>query len=79
MHRAPFALVSLILCLCAAAVQAQWVNYPTPGLPRGKDGKVLLNAPAPRTKEGIAAVDALSFLSLTFTTFPSMLKKLALN
>jgi len=38
--------------LTAAAVQAQWVNYPTPGLPRGKDGKVLLNAPAPRTKDG---------------------------
>ena len=46
------ALFTLVLCLGAAAVQAQWVNYPTPGLPRGKDGKVLLNAPAPRTKDG---------------------------
>jgi len=42
----------MLLCLAAAAVQAQWVNYPSPGLPRGKDGKVLLNAPAPRTKDG---------------------------
>jgi hypothetical protein len=40
------------ILLCAAAAQAQWVNYPTPGLPRGKDGKVLLSAPAPRTREG---------------------------
>ena len=44
--------LTLALCLAAAAVHAQWVNYPTPGLPRGKDGKVLLNAPAPRAKDG---------------------------
>jgi hypothetical protein len=41
-----------MLLFGTTAVQAQWVNYPTPGLPRGKDGKVLLNAPAPRTREG---------------------------
>ena len=29
-------------------VQAQWVNHPTPGAPRTKDGKVNLAAPAPR-------------------------------
>jgi hypothetical protein len=46
------AVLTLLLCLAAVAVQAQWVNYPTPGLPRGKDGKVLLNAPAPRAKDG---------------------------
>jgi len=45
-------LLASLLCLGAVAVQAQWVNYPTPGLPRGKDGKVLLNAPAPRAKDG---------------------------
>ena len=38
--------------LGTAAAQAQWVNYPTPGLPRTKEGKVNLGAPAPRTREG---------------------------
>jgi hypothetical protein len=46
------ALLTLALCLGAVAVHAQWVNYPAPGMPRGKDGKVLLNAPAPRAKDG---------------------------
>jgi hypothetical protein len=46
------ALFTLLLCFGALAVQAQWVDYPTPGLPRGKDGKVLLDAPAPRTRDG---------------------------
>jgi hypothetical protein len=31
---------------------AQWMNYPTPGLPRTKDGKPNLTAPAPRTLDG---------------------------
>ena len=44
--------MTLTLCLTTAAVQAQWLNYPTPGLPRTKDGKVNLAAPAPRTKDG---------------------------
>jgi len=45
-------LLVLALCLGAATADAQWVNHPTPGLPRGKDGKVLLSAPMPRTKDG---------------------------
>jgi hypothetical protein len=43
------------LLLCAAVVTplaAQWLNYPTPGIPRTKDGKPHLSAPAPRTKDG---------------------------
>jgi len=31
---------------------AQWLNYPEPGVPRLKDGKVNLNAPAPHTADG---------------------------
>jgi hypothetical protein len=31
---------------------AQWLNYPEPGVPRLKDGKVNLNAPVPRTAGG---------------------------
>jgi hypothetical protein len=30
------------------SVNGQWVNHPTPGAPRTKDGKVNLSAPAPR-------------------------------
>jgi len=31
---------------------AQWLNYPTPGVPRTADGKPNLSAPAPRTADG---------------------------
>jgi hypothetical protein len=35
--------------LCASA---QWLNYPTPGTPRTKDGKPNLSAPPPRASNG---------------------------
>ncbi len=41
--------VSTALALPAAA---QWLNYPTPGIPRTADGKPNLSAPAPRTAGG---------------------------
>ena len=31
---------------------AQWPNYPTPGVPKGPDGKPDLNGPTPRTADG---------------------------
>jgi hypothetical protein len=31
---------------------AQWLNYPTPGTPRTRDGKPNLSAPAPRSSKG---------------------------
>jgi hypothetical protein len=37
--------------LSAPAV-AQWINYPTPGIPRLPDGKPNLSAPAPKTPDG---------------------------
>ena len=36
----------------ALPMLAQWVNYPTAGIPRTKDGKPNRAAPAPRTAEG---------------------------
>src|SRR4029077_6583700 len=42
----------LALCLLAAPVAAQWLNYKTPGIPRTKDGKPNLTAPPPRTADG---------------------------
>jgi hypothetical protein len=40
--------------LLAAAVygHAQWVNYPTPGIPKTRDGKPNLSASAPRASDG---------------------------
>jgi hypothetical protein len=32
--------------------RAQWLNYPDPGIPRLKDGKPNLSAPAPRSADG---------------------------
>jgi hypothetical protein len=31
---------------------SQWLNYPTPGIPRLRDGTPNLKAPAPRTRDG---------------------------
>lgn len=35
-----------------APAQAQWLHYPTPGIPRDAGGKPNLSAPAPRTTDG---------------------------
>jgi hypothetical protein len=36
----------------AVVTHAQWLNYPTPGVPRTKDGRVDLTAKATRTADG---------------------------
>src|SRR5580704_6561432 len=41
-----------VLCLSAASAPAQWLNYPTAGIPRTPDGQPNLAAPAPRTISG---------------------------
>ena len=38
--------------LAAAPLGAQWLNYPTPGIPRLPDGQPNLSAPVPRTTGG---------------------------
>jgi hypothetical protein len=40
--------LAVLGALLAAGAQAQWMRYPTPGTPRGRDGKANLSAPAPR-------------------------------
>jgi hypothetical protein len=42
----------LVLSVLATPLAAQWLNYPTPGIPRSADGKPNLTAPAPRTADG---------------------------
>ncbi len=44
-------LLVLFALVCTAA-PAQWLNYPTPGIPRTPDGKPDLTAPAPRAADG---------------------------
>src|SRR5436853_4547113 len=40
------------MSLLPATAAAQWLNYPTPGIPRLPDGKPNLLAPTPRTADG---------------------------
>ncbi len=42
----------LFFALVCTAAHAQWLNFPTPGTPRTRDGKANLAAPAPRTADG---------------------------
>jgi hypothetical protein len=38
--------------VCAQPASGQWLKYPTSGVPRTKDGRANLRAPAPRTRDG---------------------------
>jgi len=42
----------LILAAVPSSLFAQWLDYPTAGVPRTPDGKPNLTAPAPRTADG---------------------------
>jgi hypothetical protein len=42
----------LIALTALAVVQAQWLNHPTPGIPRTPDGKPNLSAGTPRSADG---------------------------
>jgi hypothetical protein len=42
----------LAIILAASALPAQWLNYPTAGVPRLPNGQPNLSAPAPRTPDG---------------------------
>ena len=46
------AAAAVLASLLSAPAAAQWLNYPTPGIPRTPDGKPNLAAPAPRTADG---------------------------
>jgi hypothetical protein len=46
------ALIILATPLASTHLAAQWVNYPTPGVPRKGGGKVDMSAPAPRMADG---------------------------
>ena len=52
MSRAVIVMWGVFLTLPSAPVCAQWLSYPTPGLPRIPGGKPNLAAPVPRTADG---------------------------
>jgi hypothetical protein len=52
MHRRTVSLVGVILTVTTTSAVAQWLSYPTPGIPRTADGKPNLSAPAPKTADG---------------------------
>ena len=42
----------VVLLSTFVPLSAQWLHYPTPGIPRTPDGKPNLSAPAPKTADG---------------------------
>ncbi len=44
--------ILVFVTISVAAASAQWLDYPTAGLPRTPDGKPNLSAPAPKTADG---------------------------
>jgi len=49
---APQLRLVILLALLSTGAHAQWLNYPTPGIPRTRDGKPNLAARAPRAADG---------------------------
>ena len=41
-----------LLAVLGTPLAAQWLYYPTPGIPRTADGKPNLSAPAPKMPDG---------------------------
>jgi hypothetical protein len=70
MHRT---IITLLFCLgTASPLAAQWLNYPTPGLPRTPDGKPDLAAKTPRTGDGkpdLSGIWRMNGLGYSFNIF----------
>src|SRR5579872_4883292 len=45
-------MASIVAALLAGSSSAQWMHYPTPGIPRTRDGKPNLSGPSPRASDG---------------------------
>ncbi len=44
--------IALLTFVASTDLAAQWIKYPTPGVPRKADGSVNMTAPAPRMPDG---------------------------
>ena len=65
MNRRTGSLVAAILAIATVPTAAQWLNYPTPGIPRTSDGKPNLTAPTPKTSDGKPDLSGLWTLTKT--------------
>ncbi len=52
MSRTAIAIPGVLAAILSMPVNAQWLDYPTPGLPRTATGKLNMSAPVPRTADG---------------------------
>jgi hypothetical protein len=52
LSRAATALLTVVLAVMSVSAAAQWLRYPTAGVPRTRDGKPNLAARAPRAADG---------------------------
>jgi hypothetical protein len=52
MRHTTISLVLATILLAGQDLSAQWIKYPTPGVPRTSTGAPDLNAPAPRATDG---------------------------
>ena len=62
---AVLAVVGAALLAVTPDLGAQWLKYPTDGVPRTRDGKPNLTAPTPRTRDGKPDLSGL-WLSVNF-------------
>jgi hypothetical protein len=62
---------NLVLLLSTLVpLSAQWLNYPTHGIPRTADGKPDLAAPAPKTPDGKPDLSGIWVTSEQQSTYP---------
>jgi hypothetical protein len=62
---------SLVALLSALVpLSAQWLNYPTPGIPRTADGKPNLAGPAPKTPDGKPDLSGIWRINEQQSTYP---------
>jgi hypothetical protein len=52
-------LILIAVIAAPGVVRAQWLNHPTPGIPRTPDGKPKLSAPMPRASDGKPSLSGL--------------------
>ena len=72
MKLAAWLLAFLGVCICLASLEAQWLNYKTPGIPRTADGKPDLLAPMPRTPDGKPDLTGVWRVDLTAQEAPKL-------